>query len=82
MTAHRQGALRCAAGLEAGPATVRQIRRAHSLPNAGRILQANVYGWFDRVDRGVYELSPRGRLALEEDRASTPPTTPARTGTT
>jgi hypothetical protein len=37
---------------------------------AGPLLRANVYGWFDRVERGVYELSPRGRQALAQSRAS------------
>jgi hypothetical protein len=68
MTAYRQEALRCAARLAAGPATPRAIRAAGDAPHAGRILQSNVYGWFERVGRGVYVLTPRGRLALEEDR--------------
>ena len=73
MTAYRQEALRCATQLEAGPATLRAIRAACDLPHAGRILQSNVYGWFERVERGVYVLSPRGRRALEEDRPGSPP---------
>ena len=32
--------------------------------NAARILQRNVYGWFVRVDRGIYGLSADGRAAL------------------
>lgn len=69
MTAYRQEALRCAARLEAGSATVREIRDGGDLPHAGRILQTNVYGWFERVERGVYVLSPRGRRALEDERS-------------
>jgi hypothetical protein len=68
MTAYRQEALRCAARLEAGPATVQAIRADGDVPHAGRILQTNVYGWFERVERGIYILSPRGRRALEDDR--------------
>ncbi len=34
------------------------------------VLYKNVYGWFDRTTRGIYELSPRGKqeitLWLEE----------------
>ena len=37
---------------------------------AGPILQSNVYGWFERVDRGVYALTPRGQ-ALGEERVGT-----------
>jgi hypothetical protein len=66
MTAYRQEALRCAARLEAGPASLRQIRAPGDVPRAARILQADVYGWFERVGRGVYQLSPRGRAALGE----------------
>lgn len=69
MTAYRQEALRCAGRLEAGPAAIRDIRAAGDVPHAARILQTNVYGWFERVGRGVYTLSPQGRRALAEDRA-------------
>jgi hypothetical protein len=68
MTAYRQEALRCAARLEAGPATLRAIRAEGDVPHAARILQADVYGWFERVARGVYRLSPRGRRAIEDER--------------
>ena len=76
MTAYRQEALRCAARLEAGPAPIRDIRRAGDVPHAARILQTNVYGWFERVGRGVYALSPRGLLALADDRATSAPGMP------
>ena len=69
MTAYRQEALRCATRLEAGPATLRAIRAAGDVPHAGPILQSNVYGWFERVERGVYVLTPRGRAALADDLA-------------
>jgi hypothetical protein len=68
MTAYRQEALRCAARLEAGPTTVRVIRAGGDVPNVGRILQSNYYGWFERVERGVYQLTARGQGALDEDR--------------
>jgi hypothetical protein len=67
MTAYRQEALRCAAVLGAGPATVRVIRAAAQAPRAGRILLDDVYGWFERVTRGTYALSPRGRQAIEAE---------------
>ncbi len=70
MTAYRQEALRCAGRLEAGPAPIRDVRAAGDVPHAARILQTNVYGWFERVGRGVYTLSSLGRGALAEDRAA------------
>lgn len=63
MTAYRQQALGCAAMLASGPLKVRDVRA--SVPEAGKILQANVYGWFERVARGVYGLTPAGLEALE-----------------
>jgi len=34
------------------------------VPNSASILRRDVYGWFERVDRGIYALTPRGREAL------------------
>ena len=62
MTAYRQQALACAAALTAGPRHVRDLREA--VPDAGKILLHNVYGWFTRVERGVYELAESGKAAL------------------
>ncbi len=67
MTAYRQEALRCASVLADGPLPLRAMRAAADVPNAGRIARDNVYGWFERVDRGVYQLSPRGVEALGAD---------------
>jgi hypothetical protein len=33
-------------------------------PIAPKILQHNVYGWFARVDRGLYDLTDAGRASL------------------
>ncbi len=63
MTAYRQQALGCALALSSGPMRVRQVRS--SIPDAGKILLANVYGWFERLDRGVYGLTPAGCEALQ-----------------
>jgi hypothetical protein len=65
MTAYRQEALRCAALLAAqGPLPVRALRAAADAPNAAGILQRDVYGWFERVSRGAYALTPAGAAAL------------------
>lgn len=66
MTAYRQEALRCAIELaRQGPLRVAALRQAGDMPNAASILQRNVYGWFERVTRGVYALTPQGQLGLE-----------------
>ncbi len=63
MTAYRQQALGCAAALASGPARVRDVRTG--VPDAGKVLLSNVYGWFERLDRGVYGLTEAGREALQ-----------------
>jgi hypothetical protein len=65
MTAYRQAALRCAASLAAnGPMKVAAVRVACDAPNAAAILRDDFYGWFERVERGVYTLTPKGRRGL------------------
>jgi hypothetical protein len=63
MTAYRQQALACASALSEGPQRVRDLRK--HVPDAGKILLHNVYGWFDRAERGVYVLTDAGRAALK-----------------
>ncbi len=63
MTAYRQQALDCATALASGPMRVRDVRV--STPDAGKILLSNVYGWFERLDLGVYGLTDAGREALQ-----------------
>jgi hypothetical protein len=62
MIAYRQQALACAAALVEGPRRPRDLKAG--LPDASRILLSNVYGWFVRVERGVYGLTDLGRAAL------------------
>ena len=62
MTAYRQCALACVAALAQGPRSPRDLKA--SIPDAPRILYGNVYGWFARVERGVYDLTEAGRGAL------------------
>ena len=63
MTAYRQQALACASALSQGPQRVRDLRK--EIPEAGKILLHNVYGWFDRTERGIYALTEAGRAALK-----------------
>jgi len=62
MTAYRQQALACAALLSTGPASPKALRAV--APDAGTILYRNVYGWFERARRGVYQLTQDGHAAL------------------
>jgi hypothetical protein len=66
MTAYRQEALRCVTLLaDNGPMSLKALRAAGDVPRAARILQDDVYGWFERKGRGVYALSAGGRAGLE-----------------
>ena len=65
VTAYRQDALRCAFFLDGeGPASLAELRAATGVAAAARILQRDVYGWFQRVERGVYAITPLGRKEL------------------
>jgi hypothetical protein len=68
MTAYRQQALICAQAMLDGPKRPRDMRPA--APDAGKILLGNVYGWFERVQPGIYQLSETGRTAAERHRNS------------
>jgi hypothetical protein len=70
MTAYRQQALACAAALAKTPARPRDLKPA--MPDAPKILLRNVYGWFTRVERGLYALSDSGRAALAQWQAALP----------
>lgn len=63
MTAYRQHALACACALSGGPLRVRDLKP--HIPDAPKILLHNVYGWFDRIERGVYRLNDAGHAALK-----------------
>jgi len=62
MTAYRQQALDCARALAASAGRPRDLKP--TMPDAPKILQRNVYGWFERVERGRYGLTTLGRDAL------------------
>ncbi len=65
MTAYRQDAIKCATHLSAnGPARIRDVKAATRVDRAATIFRSNVYGWFEKLDRGVYDLAEAGRAAL------------------
>ena len=67
MTAYRQDALRCAAHLRAnGPTRAAEVARATGVARAGALMRSDHYGWFERIERGIYGLTPRGAAGLEE----------------
>ena len=67
MTAYRQDALKCATHLSVHGATrIRDVREATKVDRAAGIFRDNVYGWFNRVERGVFALTDAGRVGLQQ----------------
>jgi len=67
ITAYRQDALRCARLLrDLGPVDLRTLRTAGAPEDVAAILQRDVYGWFERVARGTYVLSPAGHEGMAQ----------------
>ena len=48
-----------------GPSSPRSILKETGVEKTGSILQKNYYGWFYRVERGLYDLTHEGKCALE-----------------
>jgi hypothetical protein len=66
VTAYRQDALKCAWFLQQnGPSKTASVKIETGVHQAPRILQRDVYGWFQRIDRGIYDLTPDGGRALD-----------------
>lgn len=66
ITAYRQDALRCLHHLNrSGPSKGAEVARETQIAHARRLMADNHYGWFIRVERGIYALSPQGVAALD-----------------
>lgn len=67
VTAYRENAIYIACCLRRyGPLEPRQVRELGAGEKAQSILYRNVYGWFERIDTGIYGLRAAGRQALED----------------
>lgn len=65
MTAYRQDAMKCAVYLAAQGATkASHVKSATRVDRAATIMRDNVYGWFSKVERGVYGLTDEGCRAV------------------
>lgn len=66
VTAYRQDALRCVKFLQhSGASKLSEIITQTKVERASGILRSDVYGWFFKVERGIYSLSPKGEAALK-----------------
>lgn len=67
MTAYRQDALRCLRHLaDNGPTKASIVADVTKVEKARLIMSDDHYGWFERVERGIYGLSPKGDNAMEQ----------------
>jgi len=67
VTAYREAAIHVACALRSrGAMAPVQLRGLGTGPKTQSILHSNVYGWFERMQRGVYRLSDAGRRELKD----------------
>jgi hypothetical protein len=65
VTAYRQDALKLALYLfEVGASKGADVARETEVAVATRMMRDNHYGWFEKVDKGVYGLTPAGAEAV------------------
>jgi len=75
LTAYRQRCIRVADYLLTHPtAKGSEINKAIDEPQATQFLYRNYYGWFDKVTRGTYSLSEKGKKELISWQSTSSPT--------
>ena len=67
VTAYRESAVHIACCLEKyGALSPSELRQLGCAKNTQAVLYRNVYGWFDRVEKGIYALHDAGRSSLKQ----------------
>lgn len=67
LTAYREQAIFIATCLETnGPSSPKSLKLIGAGDKTQSILAANHYGWFQRIDRGIYELTNIGKQELNQ----------------
>ncbi|WP_434340989.1 DUF2161 family putative PD-(D/E)XK-type phosphodiesterase [Motilimonas cestriensis] len=67
MTVYRQRMIRLALYLESHGATkAANVAQDINEPKAGTMLANNLYGWFERVSKGIYQLSKQGQTEVDQ----------------
>lgn len=70
VTAYRQDALKVALFLfEVGASKGADVARETEVSAATRMMRDDHYGWFEKVEKGVYGLTPKGAEAVSESGA-------------
>ncbi|MEM8579018.1 MAG: DUF2161 domain-containing phosphodiesterase [Pseudomonadota bacterium] len=66
ITAYRQDALKLAMYLfEVGASKGADVARETGVARATQVMRDNHYGWFEKVETGIYGLSPKGATAVQ-----------------
>lgn len=66
VTSYRQDALRCLSHLaQNGPTKASDVAAETNVIRARPIMSDDHYGWFERVERGIYAITPKGSEAME-----------------
>ncbi|WP_428543534.1 DUF2161 domain-containing phosphodiesterase [Profundibacter sp.] len=74
VTSYRQDALRCATFLEdEGASKGAVVAKGTGVLKATRIMADDHYGWFERVEKGIYMQTPKGVQALADYGRVAPP---------
>jgi len=69
ISAYKQQALVCAWLMDRnGNMSPKSIKKSGGGLKTQQILSGNIYGWFDKVSRGLYSLNPAGKEALKNYR--------------
>ena len=67
ITAYKEASLRILKTLEDGqPHTTKDIRHLSGVKQSTTILYKNYHGWYEKIERAVYCISPSGEKALHE----------------
>ncbi|PFP30597.1 hypothetical protein COJ96_05140 [Bacillus sp. AFS073361] len=67
MTAYKENCVQIACNLEClGPLSPRMLIQLGTGKNTSSILTKNYYGWFERIKRGTYVITEKGKAELKE----------------
>lgn len=67
MTVYKENAIQIACYLKkCGPLSPRQLKELGAGSKTGSIMQKNFYGWFERVSKGLYQITPEGSRSLDD----------------
>ena len=67
VTGYRQDALKCATFLAiSGASRGAVVAKEAGVESATSLMRNNVYGWFDKVEQGVYALNSTGKKGLTD----------------